>query len=183
VAKYLKGTKDWTLTLGGANAEGKLSGFCDSSWGDDQTTRHSTLGYCFSLGSGAISWRSKKSGSVAVSTTEAEYYAQAEAVKEGCWLRMLLTELKEEQGQTLIRCGNSGAVKLAHNPVNHARTKHIDITHHFLREKVANKEFELCQVPSKDNVADIFTKPLPRDAHQQLSVALGLTPARTYAPG
>jgi hypothetical protein len=173
VAKYLKGTKDFVLTLGGSQSQ--LEGYCDASWGDDHSTRHSTLGYCFSLGSGAISWRSKKSGSVAVSTTEAEYYAQAEAVKEGCWLRMLLEGLNEEQQQTIIRCDNSGAVKLAHNPVNHSRTKHIDITHHFLREKIAGKEVDLVQVSTKDNVADIFTKPLTKEGHQRLCSALGVT--------
>jgi hypothetical protein len=172
VAKYLKGTKDHVLLLGGTGTH--LSGFCDASWGDDLSTRHSTLGYCFNLGTGAISWRSKKSGSVAVSTTEAEYYAQAEAVKEGCWLRMLLTGLKEEQEQTPIHCDNTGAVKLAHNPVSHSRTKHIDIAHHFLRERVANKEVELVQVPTKDNTADILTKPLTRAEHDRLSAALGI---------
>jgi hypothetical protein len=180
VAKYLKGTKDHLLLLGGTGTQ--LSGFCDASWGDDLSTRHSTLGYCFNLGTGAISWRSKKSGSVAVSTTEAEYYAQAEAVKEGCWLKMLLTGLKVEQGQTPIHCDNTGAVKLAHNPVSHSRTKHIDITHHFLREKVANKEVDLVQVPTKDNTADIFTKPLTKAEHVRLSTALGMKAATKIKP-
>jgi hypothetical protein len=180
VAKYLKGTKDHVLLLGGTGTQ--LTGFCDASWGDDLSTRHSTLGYCFNLGTGAISWRSKKSGSVAVSTTEAEYYAQAEAVKEGCWLRMLLSGLKMEQGQTPIHCDNTGAVKLAHNPVSHSRTKHIDITHHFLREKVANKEVDLVQVPTKDNTADILTKPLTKAEHIRLSTALGMREANTGLP-
>ncbi len=87
---------------------------------------------------------------------------------------MLLTGLKVEQEQTPIHCDNTGAVKLAHNPVSHSRTKHIDIAHHFLRERVANKEVELVQVPTKDNTADILTKPLTRAEHDRLSAALGI---------
>jgi len=175
VVKYLKGTKDWVLSLGSEHTS--LQGHCDSSWGDDLSTRHSTLGYCFSLGSGVISWRSKKSGSVAHSTTEAEYYAQAEAVKEACWLRMFLEEVWDKPNTTVIHCDNSSAVKLAHNPINHSRTKHIDITHHFIREKIEQGVVELMLVPSKANVADILTKPLTREEHLRLCGLLGLRPA------
>ena len=86
VLQYLKETQHWNLELGGAE-EIKLIGHCDASWADDQGSRKSTLGFCYSLGKGMISWKAKLSSCQALSSAEYEYYAACEAVKEGEWLK------------------------------------------------------------------------------------------------
>lgn len=132
VIKYLKGTKKHRLTLGGKETV-ELTGFTDSDWASDTDDRKSTGGYIFTLGSGAISWRSKRHEIVSTSSTEAEYISADYAVKEATWLRELLKNLEHEQrSATMIYCDNLGAIALTKNPSYHARSKHIDVKHHFI---------------------------------------------------
>src|SRR2546430_13080399 len=152
-----------------------LSGYCDADWAGDVDTRRSTTGYVFTLSDGAISWASRRQKTIALSSTEAEYMSTTEATKEACWLRQLLADIGRPQEQpTLIKCDSQGAIALVRNPVNHSRTKHIDIKHHFVRDKHADGtiSFEYC--PTSDMVADVLTKGLPRNIHRELITGLGL---------
>ena len=101
-------------------------------------------GYIFYLSEGAISWSSKRQATVALSSTEAEYMALTQATKKAIWLRSLLAELNytQECSTTLFE-DNQSAIALAKNPVHHTRSKHIDIQHHFVREKIESKEIEI----------------------------------------
>jgi hypothetical protein len=101
----------------------------------------SITGYAFSIGSGVITWSSKKQNTVSLSSAEAEYQAMCAATCEAVWLRRLLQDVGEEQkNATTIRCDNQSSIKLANNPVFHKNTKHIDTQFHFVREKVQSKK-------------------------------------------
>jgi hypothetical protein len=178
IMRYLKATIDLCLVYEGEIEP--LIGFTDSDWAGDRETRRSTSGYVFNLGSGAISWSSKRQSSTALSSCEAEYIGQTQATKEAIWLRRLLKELQiaEEEGQapaaTIIYGDNQGAIALAKNPQFHARTKHIDVQHHFVREKQHSGEVDLQYVPTDQQVADGLTKALPQDKFEVFRSALGL---------
>jgi hypothetical protein len=112
---------------------------------------------------------------VSLSSYEAEYMGQTQATKEAVWLRSMLDQLKPGDCQaTVIHCDNQGAIALAKNPENHARSKHIAIQEHFVREKVQSGEVELQYVPTEKQVADGLTKALPKVPFQAFYKALGL---------
>jgi len=121
----------------------------------------------------------KKQSTVALSTTEAEYMALTQASKEAIWLRRVMGELGfRPQGPTIIYEDNQSTIALARNPVHHGRSKHIDIQHHFIRDKVESREIELIYKPTVDMVADAMTKALPRPAFSKFVVHMNLRPIR-----
>ena len=156
VLRYLKGTANFGITFGGGS--NMVLGYSDADYAGDVDTRRSTTGYVFILNGGAISWSSRRQATVAVSTTEAEYMAEAHATKEALWLRKLLGDLGFTVPTVTILADNQSAIKLANNPVTSARSKHIDVLYHFVRERVARKEVEFEYVPTSEMVADILTK-------------------------
>ncbi len=175
IFRYLRGTHQMKLVFRGALKP--LEGYTDSDWAGDQDTRRSTSGYAFNVGSGVISWSSKRQPTVALSTCEAEYTGQTLAAKEAIWLRNLMAQLTcdAEYPQAVVIYGdNQGAIALAKNPQFHARTKHIDIQTHFIREKVAEGSIDLAYVPTDQMIADGLTKPLARDKFVQFRAALGI---------
>lgn len=111
---------------------------------------------------------------MALSTTEAEYMASTNATCQAIWLSKILKDFDLQFRPISIFNDNQGCVQLAKNPIYNEKSKHIDIKHHFIREKVQEGEIEFLHIGSKLNVADIFTKQLPRDQFQQLCVQLGL---------
>jgi hypothetical protein len=115
----------------------------------------------FSFGSGAISWSSKKQPTVALSSMEAEYKGATIVACEVVWLQKLLSDFGQSMdAPVVIYCDNISSILLANNPVYHARTKHIKVHYHFIREKVIVKEIDFIHVSIEDQVADIFTKAL-----------------------
>jgi hypothetical protein len=182
IMRYLKGTMELKLTLGGKDIS--LQGYCDADWGGDASTRKSTTGYVFFLGVGAISWNSKRQPTVALSTTEAEYMAASQSAKEAIWLRQLMADVGCVQGEaTIIMCDNQGCIALAKNPKHHSRTKHIDVQHHFIREKIEDEVIELRYCPTEHMVADVLTKALGRVRHVMLSKAMRLESKDTSLSG
>jgi len=173
VIVYLGSTKDFWLTFGG-RTKIFTQGFCDADWAS-QKDRHSISGYCYHIGQGTISWSSKKQQIVALSTTEAEYIAQSHAAKEALWLRTFIGELRGKPTQPLtIHCDNQGAIALSKDNKFHARTKHIDIRHHFIREAIEDRKLSVVYIPTDDNPADIFTKPLAKAKFRRFVELLGL---------
>ena len=165
VISYLGSTKNLWLTFGGTS-KNLLKGYSDADWAS-QKHRHSISGYSFHYGIGAVSWSSKKQQIVAQSSTEAEYIAQTHAAKEGVWLKAFTEEVCGTRGGAmLINCDNQGAIALAKDNKFHSRTKHIDIRYHYIRKSVENKKISVSYIPTQDNVADIFTKALPRPKFQ-----------------
>ena len=175
ILRYLKGTIAYGLVLGGKNDGADIVGWTDSDWAQDLDDRRSIAGFVFDVAGGTVSWSSKKQPTVALSTVEAEYMASANATKEAIWLRTLLSDLGSPQTtSTIIRADNQGCISLSHHPIAHSRAKHIDIRHHFVRERVASSEIELQFCPTHRMLADILTKSLPRDAFEKFRKALGV---------
>jgi hypothetical protein len=178
ILRYVKGTANYKLTLGGELATLDLEGWSDADWAANDIKRKSISGYCFKLGVGAVSWKSKKHTSVALSSTEAEYMALTQACKEAIWIKLLLTELGVFKGGAICINGDSeSCIALAKNPEHHERTKHIDIQYHFIREKVEEGIVKLEYCPTQQMVADVFTKALPRKKHLWCTEANKLDPA------
>ena len=172
VLRYLNATPHRSILYGRGST---LVGYSDSDWAGDIDNRRSTTGFCFTLGSGAVSWSSKKQPTVALSSTEAEYRAACSAATEAIWLRRLLAELGAPQrSSTLIWCDNQSCIAIAKNPVFHARTKHIEVHYHYIREQILSGHLHLSYCSTKDNAADIFTKPLPQTLLQDHLISLGV---------
>ena len=174
ILRYLQGTRNHGLVFT-AGDQDMLLGFSDSDWAGDIVTRRSTSGYVFKLGQSTISWSSKRQQTVAKSSTEAEYVALAMATQEVVWLRRLLSDLGiDTSAPTELREDNQGAIDLSKNPKHHGRTKHIDVSHHFTRERIAMNEIDVKYVPSNQNLADVMTKPLPRVPFEKFRDELGV---------
>ena len=147
-------------------------GYSDSDWAGDRDERKSTSGYVFMYAGGAISWKSCKQRTVASSSTAAEYIAVDEACKEGIWLSRVATVLGVNFKD--IKVDNTGALQLATNNPRHGRMKHIDVRYHHIRECVKEGKVQLSQISTVDNVADILTKPLPKDAFNRHCENMGI---------
>ena len=174
ILRYLKATAYLGLSYKKC-ADGNLIGYSDADWAGDIDDCHSTSGNVFSFACGAVSWLSKKQATVSLSTAEAEYVALSTATQEAIWLRRLLADVGEPpEGPTEIYEDNQGAVSMAKNPVGHARTKHIDIRYHFVREGVQDGAIALKYIATDEMIADILTKPLPKHGFQKLVTELGM---------
>lgn len=161
ILRYLKGTQDVGLKISKSSST-IISAFSDADWAGCVDDRRSTGGFAVFLGSNLVSWSARKQATVSRSSTEAEYKALANAAAELMWVRKLLDEIGIFQsGPARLWCDNLGATYLSANPVFHARTKHIEIDFHFVREQVAQKLLEIKFVSTDDQVADGFTKSLP----------------------
>eukprot|EP00253_Pinus_taeda_P022758 PITA_22758 len=152
ILRYVKGTKKFGI-LYNVSEHSDLVGYTDSDWARSVDDRKSTSGYVFHMGSGAISWDSKKQSIVALSTKEAEYVAATTV-----WMRRMLRSLGQEQAKaTVIFCDNSSAIALSKNSMFHKRTKHIDTRFHYIRELVSNGEISLEHCRTQEQVADKAT--------------------------
>ncbi|KAL4291084.1 hypothetical protein GQ457_14G008390 [Hibiscus cannabinus] len=138
-----------------------LSAFSDADWGSDIDDRRSTTGYCILLGQHLISWCAKKQRAVSRSTAEAEYRSLADATAEVTWIQSVLSDMQISLKDTpKLWCDNTSTISMASNPVLHAKTKHVDLDLHFVREKVADGSIQVNYVPASNQLADIFTKPV-----------------------
>ena len=161
IIRYISGTLDHGLQLYASPSHGLIA-YSDADWAGCPTTRRSTSGYCVFLGQNLLSWSSKRQGTISRSSAEAEYRGVANAVAETCWLRNLLRELLYPPlTATLVYCDNVSAVYLSTNPIQHQRTKHIEIDLRFVHDKVAIGQIRVLHVPSSSQYVDIFTKGLP----------------------
>ena len=159
VLRYLAGTVDLGLMY--EQGDGIVRGYCDADYAGDQDKRRSTSGYVFLLNGGAVSWNSKLQPTVAASTCESEFMAAAYAAKEALWLRQLMAEFQGEVRSVELRADNKGALALLHHPTGHQRTKHIDVAHRFVQDRVERGELEYKYVETACMVADCLTKAVP----------------------
>ena len=174
ILRYLKGTVNVALKYQQCQT-GMFFGYSDADWANDPDDRHSITGNLFLMSGAAVSWLSKKQTVVALSTSEAEYIALSTATQEVVWIRRLLCDLGAFLDvPTMLLEDNQGAIAIAHNPVDHARTKHIDIRYHFVREAVQKRLVELKYCSSREMVADILTKPLSKEQFERLREAMGM---------
>ncbi|KAH9685484.1 hypothetical protein KPL70_013981 [Citrus sinensis] len=158
ILRYIRGTSDVALCYGGS--EFIVRGYVDSDFAGDLDKRKSTTGYVFSLAGAAVSWVLKLLTVVALSTTEAEYMAATQACKEAIWIQRLLEELGHKQQKIPVFCDSQSALHIARNPAFHSRTKHIGVQYHFVREVVEDGSVDLQKIHTKENLADVLTKPI-----------------------
>ncbi|CAL9007393.1 unnamed protein product [Prunus brigantina] len=141
----------------------------------------STSGYFTFVGGNLVTWRSKKQNVVSRSSAEAEYRGMAHGVCELLWIRRLLTELGFKPGKPMeLHCDNKSAIDIAHNPVQHDRTKHVEVDRHFIKEKIEKKIIRLPFVKSEDQLADILTKAVCSRVFYDSLTKLGI--GDVYAP-
>ena len=174
VFRYLSGTKDLKLVLGGSTTN--IVGYSDADWAS-QTHRHSISGFAFFIGDGVVSWSSKKQPIITLSSTEAEYVALTHSSKDIIWIHKLLTEFSSIfpfNIPTTLYCDNQGAVRLSKDSTFHGRTKHIDVHFHFIRQTVSQGHISLIYCPTDDMIADTFTKPLARFKFEKFRKLLGI---------
>ena len=161
ILRYVQHTRTHGLFLR-PSSSGTLSVYLDADWAGDLEDRRSTEGYALFYGGNLIAWSARKQATVSCSSTDSEYKAVANATAELIWVEALLTELGIRQtSPSVLWSDNIGATFFSSNPVFHVGTKHIEVDFHFLRERVAQKLLQVRFIPSKDQLDDIFTKPLP----------------------
>lgn len=166
IMRYLKGTIVLKLKFAYGVSD-DICGYSDADWASDVDKRRSCTGFLFILSGGAITWMSKRQPTIALSTTEAEYMALLVAAQEALWLRQLYTEINNGNVKPIkIYCCNQGAIKLAETDCYKARLKHIDIRHHFVREKIENSIIELDYIPTNEMAADSLTKAVSKEKVQ-----------------
>ena len=174
ILRYLKGSLDVTFKYK-VNGNDQVVGFSDADYAGDLDDRHSTSGNVFLMSSGPISWFSKKQLLVTLSTAEAEYVALSMAT-QAVWIRRLLADLTVTQDQaTVLMEDNERAICIGKNPVSHARTKHIDVRYHYIREALNKGIINVQYCPTHEMLADILTKPLSKNRFEILRTNMGLT--------
>jgi len=178
VLRYLKGTIEMKLIFK-RNAELKntLIGYVDSDWGGNEIDRKSTTGYLFKMFDlNLICWNTKRQNAVAASSTEAEYMALFEAVREALWLKSLISGVNIKiKNPIKIYDDNQGCISIANNPSCHKRAKHIDIKYNFAREQIESNTICLEYISTENQLADIFTKPLPAAKFLEIGHYFGIT--------
>ncbi|KAK9065244.1 hypothetical protein SSX86_016627 [Deinandra increscens subsp. villosa] len=183
ILRYIKGTLHMGLYMRGSSDRSLVS-YTDADWAGCPDTRRSTSGYCVFYGDNLVSWSSKRQTTVSRSSAEAEYRGVAHVVAEICWLRNLLLELGHPPTRaSLVYCDNVSALYMSENPIQHQRTKHIEIDLHFVREKVQRGLVRIFHVPSRFQLADIFTKGLPRILFEDFRSNLSLCSSPASAEG
>jgi hypothetical protein len=166
VMRYLSGCVNYGLRYNNDERvykwnEVTITGYCDADWGGDKSDRKSTTGYCVFVNENLISWCTRKQQTVALSSAEAELMAMVEVVKEVKWMSMLLEEIGYRVTKPIqILSDNQAAIKIAHNDIEHDRTKHIDIKYHFVRNEVNRGQVTVKWIRTQQQIADIFTKTL-----------------------
>ena len=143
ILRYVNGTKNFGIMYK-KEEDNRLKGYTNNDWAGSLDDRKSTSGYIFCLGTKVTSWSSKKQNVVALSTAKAEYISSIAAACEALWLRRLLQDLQDKQEDaTTLFCDNMSAIAMSKNPVFHARSKHIELKYHFIRELVENEDIKL----------------------------------------
>jgi len=177
IFKYLQGTQNYGLWYP-RDIDLTLHAYIDADWAGSVDGKKSTSGGAFFMGSKLVSWFSKKQSSIALSTAEAEYVAATSCCTQFLWMMQTLQDFQITCTPPIpILCDNKSAISISKNLVMHSKTKHISIKYHFLREQVLEQKVKLEYVPSKEQVADILTKPVPRETFEYLRQKLGVVDA------
>ena len=173
IIKYVCGTCDYGLFYS-KESNLSLAGFSNYDWAGNTDDRKSTTGGCFYVGANLVAWMSKKQNSVSLSTVEAEYIVAGSCCSQLLWMKKVLTNYRIFQDTMVVYCDNSSAIDISKNPIQHSKTKHIEIRYHFIRDLVERKIVCLEYIPTECQNADIFTKPLDRSKFETLCQVIGV---------
>jgi hypothetical protein len=157
-----------------------LIDYSDADWAGCKIDRKSTSGTCQFLGISLVSWASKKQNYVALSTVEAEYIVAGHCCAQLLWMRQTLRDYGYKLTKVPLLCDNESAIRMADNPVEHSRTKHIAIQYHFLRDHQQQRDIEIAYVSTKEQLADIFIKPLDEKTFTKLRHELNILDSRNF---
>ena len=176
IFRYLKRTPDRGITYSKSKSGTTTVGFTDADFAEGYD-RKSITGTVYVMSGGAIAWSSKKQGTIALSTLEAEYTAISHATRHILWHKMLICELKLDSSAPFqLYNDNRGAIALSHDPQFHGQSKHINIRHHFICDYIERNYISIHHIPSSENLVDLFTKPLPELVFTKLVIQLWRTP-------
>lgn len=159
IMQYIRGALKTNLTFTKED-NFKVKGYCDSDYASDLDKRRSITGYVFTVGGNTVSWRSVLQKVVALSTTEAEYMALSESVREALWLKGICEEMGFKQDAIEVNCDSQSAIYLAKNYMFHERTKHVAVKYNFIRDIIAEGDVEVVKIHTSVNPADMLTKVL-----------------------
>lgn len=174
VLRYIKGALDFGIFYG-KDHDTSLVGYTDADWANCKVDRKSITGWIFKSAGGPISWSSKKQHTVAVSSTDAEAKALTKGIREAIWLRTLSAKIQGLSPTSIpLFCDNQSTLKAAKNPVYHEQLKHIELWLHFIRENVVTGTVETLYIQTRDQVADILTKPLGKQRFWKLRDEMGI---------
>jgi hypothetical protein len=157
-----------------------LIGYSDVDWAGCKINKKSTSGTCQFLGRSLLSRASKKQNSVALSTTEAEYIVVGHCCAQLLWMRQTLRDYGYKLSKVPLLCDNESAIRMADNLVENSSTKHIDIRYHFLRDHQQRGDIKIAYVNTKNQLADIFTKPLDEKTFSKLRNELNILDSRNF---
>jgi Reverse transcriptase (RNA-dependent DNA polymerase) len=175
ILRYLKGSPGRGIMFE-KHGHLEIAGYTDADWAGSVCDRKSTTGYFTFVGGNLVTWRSKKQNVVALSSAEAEFRGMVKGICELLWLRRLLTELGFEPiSEMKLFCDNKAAIDISHNPVQHDRTKHIEVDRHFIREKIDSKIIEIPFVRSGEQLADMLTKAVSSKMFNESLIKLGMS--------
>lgn len=192
ICRYVKGTIDYGLlyyqlpSMGETEKGAGLKplGYVDADWAGCVNTRRSTSGYVFFMGGAPVSWSSKRQSVVALSSTEAEYIALTRGAQQAMWMKYWLDEVDlPEDFPFDLFCDNLGAISLTETTKAHGLSKHLQIRFHYIRDRVEANEIQVQSISSHNNIADIFTKALPKPLHQKFVTQMNLDWRRRSARG
>ena len=172
--KYLKGSPGKGL-LFEKNSHLKVEVYTDANWAGSLTDRRLTSSYCTFVGGNLVTWRSKKFNVVERSSAEAKFRSVTHGICEVLWIKRILDQLKvSSQSPIKTYCDNKAAISIAHNPVLHNRTKHVEVDKNFIKEKIESGQLCTTYVPTYEQVADILTKGLPRKQFEKLTSKMAM---------
>lgn len=181
VMAYVKGTINYGISYQ-AGGDLRPIGYVNSDFAGCKDSRRSTEGSIFMVAGGPVSWECKRQDTVALSTVEAEYMAFSCATAQAIWLSKFFNEIGLNSTKpTIIYADNNGAISNSINNKHHRRTKHIDVRHHFVKEHTESGDILFQYTPSNENIADILTKPLARDATRKFTTYMSLDTDTTRA--
>lgn len=180
ILRYLKSSLGKGLMFS-KHSHLNVEGYTDADWAGNILDRKSTSGYFTFVGGNLVTWRSKKQKVVALSSAEAEFRGMAKGLCELLWLKRLLTEVGFPPGSAMnLFCDNKAAIDISHNPIQHDRTKHVEVDRHFIKQNLEEKIIQFPFVKSEDQLADILTKAVSSRAFYDSLDKLGVRDI--YAP-